>query len=30
VNQSLMHADFYRIAMDKVLTVTVPSKGATP
>ena len=23
VNQSLMHADFYRIAMDKVLTVTV-------
>ena len=23
VNQSLMHADFYRIAMDKLLTVTV-------
>ena len=23
VNQSLMHADFYRIAMDKVLTITV-------
>ena len=23
VNQSLMHADFYRIAMDKMLTVTV-------